>query len=183
MISGHLGIAGAAGAARRDVPLLVLAGAALAPDVLDVAFAAARFCNPWGLYSHTAPIVVLLAASIAGGVWLVYRSFVAATVAALVVLLHLPADMLTGHKLFWPGGELIGLDLYRRPLLDFLVEVPIAIVGWLLYRRRGAGERWARSYVGIGMVILLQGAIDLYSVYQPKGIKPSACGTEVPLAK
>jgi hypothetical protein len=181
VISGHLGVAGAAGAARRDVPVLVFAGAAVAPDVLDAAYAAVHFCNPWGLYSHTLPIAGLLAASIAGGVWLVYRSPVAATVAALVVLLHLPADLLTGHKLLWPGGELIGLDLYRRPLLDFLVEAPIAFAGWLLYRRRGAGERWARGHVGVVLVLLLQGAIDLYSVYHPKGIKPSGCA-EVTLA-
>src|SRR5688572_30885343 len=35
----------------------------------------------------------------------------------------------------WPGGPLVGLSLYERPALDFLVEAPVIVAGWLLYRR------------------------------------------------
>ena len=39
--------------------------------------------------------------------------------AALLVLAHLPADFVTGRKLFWPGGDLMGFYLYGEPVLDF----------------------------------------------------------------
>ena len=61
MITGHLGIAGAAHAGRRDSSLLWLLGAAMAPDIVDALFVVARSCNPYGLYSHTLPAAALLA--------------------------------------------------------------------------------------------------------------------------
>ena len=62
MIAGHLGIAGAAYAARRDSSLPWLLVAAMAPDGVDALYVVAGICNPHGLYSHTLPAAVLIAA-------------------------------------------------------------------------------------------------------------------------
>ena len=62
MIAGHLGIAGAVYAARRGSSLPWLLVAAMAPDGVDALFVLAGICNPHGLYSHTIPAAVLIAA-------------------------------------------------------------------------------------------------------------------------
>ena len=88
-----------------------------------------------------------------------------------MVLAHLPLDLVTGHKLYWPGGEMHGLGLYQRPLLDFLAEVPVVAAGWALLRRDGRGPRWATTWSVLAGVLLLQGGFDLLE----RGLKPSAC--------
>ena len=114
---------------------------------------------------------MLLAAVLGGAALLVTGSRTAAVVTAAVVLAHLPLDLVTGYKLYWPGGELRGLELYRRPLLDFLAEVPIVVAGWLLLRCRRAGPRWATAGIAVLGVVLLQGSFDLLE----RGLKPSGC--------
>jgi hypothetical protein len=94
------------------------------------------------------------------------------------VLLHLPLDLVTGHKIFWPGGPLLGLHLYRRPVLDFAVEVPILVAGWWLLRRAGHGPRWATATAMIVALVLGQGMFDLME----RGLKPSSCHWTVPAA-
>jgi hypothetical protein len=84
---------------------------------------------------------------------------------------HLPLDFVTGHKLYWPGGALWGLELYDRPWLDFLVEVPIVLGGWLLLRRSGRAPRWATVGMAAVGVVLLQATFDLL----PGGLKPTGC--------
>jgi hypothetical protein len=44
------------------------------------------------------------------------------------------ADWLTGLKPTWAGGPMIGLELYRWPVADFLLEALVVILGWLAYR-------------------------------------------------
>ena len=66
MLVGHVGIAlGARALDRREedarAPLPWLLAASFAPDLLDGAYAIARVCNPQGLYSHTLPVVAVLA--------------------------------------------------------------------------------------------------------------------------
>lgn len=171
MITGHLGVAAAAGSRWPRVPFLWLLAVCIAPDLLDVGYALAGFCSPYGLYSHTVPAAALLGALLGGAAFLATGSRTAGLVTLAVVLAHLPLDLVTGHKLYWPGGELVGLDFYRRPLLDFAAEVPVVVAGWALLRRTGRGPRWATmGFVLLG-VLLLQGGFDLLE----RGIKPSAC--------
>lgn len=171
MITGHLGIAAAARSRWPGISLPWLLAASLAPDLLDVGYALAGFCSPYGLYSHTVPAAVLLAAVLGGGALLATGSRTAGLVTAAVVLAHLPLDLVTGHKLYWPGGELHGLDFYRRPLLDFLAEAPVVAAGWLLVRRSGRAPRWATTGFALLGVLLFQGTFDLLG----RGLKPTGC--------
>jgi hypothetical protein len=174
VITGHLGVAAALRSRWRGVPLLWLLAASVAPDVLDVGMAIAGICNPYGLYSHTVPAVVLLAATLGGAAFLVTDSRETALVTAAVILLHLPPDLVTGHKIFWPGGDFHGLALHWHPRLDFLVEVPVALGGWWLLRRTPGAPRWATSWLAAAALVIVQGAFDFATDNE---VKPTACAS------
>jgi hypothetical protein len=178
VITGHLGLAAVVRRGWPGASLYWLLPAALAPDLVDVAFAAARICNPYGLYSHTVPSAVLQAAVLGGAALLFTGSRTTALAAAALVLAHLPADVITGYKLFWPGGQLIGLNLYAHPLLDFLLELPIALGGWWLLRRAPGVPRWATTVTAAVALVLIQGVIDSAVI---QGFdKPTACEATQP---
>jgi hypothetical protein len=174
VITGHLGVAAALRSRWRDVPLLWLAAASVAPDVLDVAMAVTRICNPYGLYSHTVHAVLLLAAVIGGAAFLTSDSRQIGLVVAAAVLLHLPPDLITGHKIFWPGGPFFGLALHWHPRLDFLVEVPVALGGWWLLRRSAGAPRWASSWVAAAALVLVQATFNFATDNE---VKPTACAS------
>jgi hypothetical protein len=175
VIVGHVGVAAATRSVwqRASLPWL-LVGCAL-PDLVDVGFALAGVCNPYGLYSHTVHAAALQAAVLGGAALLVTGSRPTALASALMVLLHLPPDLITGYKIFWPGGPMMGLYVYEHPLLDFLIEAPILIVGWWLLRRTGGAPRWATSVLVLGALLAGQGALDILT--RNGGAKPSACSS------
>jgi hypothetical protein len=116
------------------------------------------------------PVVVLLALVVGATAYVITGSRPTALAAGSLVLLHLPADLITGHKYFWPGGPLMGLDLYRRPALDFLLEVFVALGGWWMLRRDGRAPRWATVGAAAGALVLAQAAFDSKAI-----TKPTAC--------
>lgn len=188
MISGHLGIAGlamaAAGAVRGPLPPLTNVGvagvvaAAFAPDLLDALLALGGVCNPSGLYSHTLPIVVVLAAIAGGATFLCGgRRFDGAVVAA-VVLLHAPADFITGRKLFWPGSELWGWLLYERHAADFLLEGALATAGWWAMRRRAAAPAWTAAAITLVLALGVQAGFNVIGARYGFGFKPNVCAVD-----
>lgn len=179
MITGHLGIAaGARSFSRKPMgPILFIAllMAAFVPDAVDTLYWALNFCSPYGLYSHTTWAVVLEAAIVGGAAFLATGSRGIALTFTVVVLLHSPADYFTGRKLFAPGGEMLGLRLYERPLLDCLLEGSVLLVGWLLLRRSGRGPRWATSIWAFVAMLLVQTTLDAFVIGRGEGHKPNAC--------
>jgi len=171
VIVGHLGVAAAVAAARPRISPWWVIPAAVAPDLLDIAFALAGVCNPYGLYSHTVPAALLLGAVLGGAALLTAGRDTGAAVASLA-LLHLPPDLLTGRKLYWPGGELHGLRLYDRPILDFTTEVLLLVAGWALLRGRSRWPAWMTSVRTLACFILLQGALDGFVT---RSLKPTGC--------
>ena len=172
MIVGHVGVAAATRSVWQRTSLPWLLVACGSPDVVDVTLALAGVCNPYGLYSHTIHSVALQAAVIGGAALLVTGSRATAFASVVMVFLHLPPDLITGHKIFWPGGPMLGLYVYQRPLLDFLIEAPILIIGWWLLRRSRGAPRWATSVLVLAALLAGQGALDLLA---REGVKPSAC--------
>jgi hypothetical protein len=178
VIFGHLGLAAAVRGRWPNASLLWLLPASVAPDLLDVAMAATGICNPDGLYSHTIPVVALLAALVGGAAYLMPRGREASSTAlatacgcVAVVLLHPALDFLTGYKLFWPGGPHVGLRLYERPFADFLLEGALVILGWLLLRRSSTTPRWATAPAAVCAVLALQAMGNL----SRGSLKPNAC--------
>jgi hypothetical protein len=172
VIVGHVGVAAAARSAWRRTSLPWLLVACVAPDLVDITFAAVGVCNPYGLYSHTVHAAALIAAVIGGAALLTTDSRATALATALMVLLHLPLDLVTGHKIFWPGGPMMGLDVYGHPLVDFAIEAPLLIVGWWLLRRSRSAPWWATSALALCTLLAGQAVLDL-AVHE--GVKPSAC--------
>jgi hypothetical protein len=181
LITGHLGIAGAAYSARRGSSLIWLLGASMAPDVVDALFVVARICNPFGLYSHTVLAAAMIAVVTGAIVYAATGQRVTGVLAAALVLAHLPPDFITGRKLFWPGGELYGLRLYDHALADFVIEALIATAGWWLVRSRAWAPRWATGWPALVALLLLQGSLDVVGARRG-GVKPSACASAEPLS-
>lgn len=179
MITGHLGIAGIVRSLARERMgnglVIAFALASLAPDITDALYFSLGICSPHGLYSHTVYAVVLQAAVIAGASYLLTGSRAVAVTFAAIVLLHIPADALTGRKLLLPGGEMTGLLLYERPLHDFLLEVPIVAVGWWMLRRSGTAPRWVTSPWMLVLALGVQAAFDLDFAGSQGRRKPNAC--------
>jgi membrane-bound metal-dependent hydrolase YbcI (DUF457 family) len=174
VITGHLGIAGAAHASRRDSSLPWLLGAAMAPDIVDALFVVARQCNPHGLYSHTVPAAALLAVVVGALAYYFTDQRATGVLSALLVLAHLPPDYLTGQKLFWPGGELMGLRLYDHPFADFFLEAALVLLGWSLLRSRPWAPRWATGRAALVGVLVIQVSVEVVGSIKG-GAKPSAC--------
>ena len=175
MIAGHLGLAGAAHASRRDGSLPWLLVAAMAPDVVDGLFVLGRTCNPHGLYSHTLPAAAIIAVVTGALAYFVTDRRATGLLCVLMTLMHLPLDYVTGRKLFWPGGELTGLNLYEQPLADFVIEAALAVGGWWLVRRRSHSPRWASTWLALGAMLAVQGTLDIAGG-RHGGMKPTACG-------
>jgi len=174
VITGHFGIAGAAHAGRHDSSLPWLLGAAMAPDFVDALFVVVGSCNPYGLYSHTIPAAALLAAVVGAVAYFATGQRATGWLSAVLVLAHLPADFITGRKLFWPGGELMGLRLYDRPAADFVLEGLLVLLGWWLLRRQPSAPRWATGRMALAALLVLQLSADAVGSLQ-NGVKPSAC--------
>jgi hypothetical protein len=180
VITGHLGIAAAANATRRDSTLVWLLVASGAPDVVDALFVVARSCNPHGLYSHTVPAAALIAVVMGAAAYLGTNQRATGVLAALLVLSHVPLDFITGYKLFWPGDELRGLRLYNWPALDFVLEAALTVFGWWLLRSRDWPPRWAVTRGGLVALLLFQAVTDVVG-HQRGGVKPSACASVAPV--
>jgi hypothetical protein len=170
---GHIGIALALRAERGAPPLWLLVVAAQGPDweeaLLDAAgyrwFDPARSPHAFTWLGVSALGIALVAALLArrmrrGG----FGAARAAALGALAYLSHWIADCATGIKPTWPGGPMVGLELYRSPGADLALETALVGAGWWLWRRTipahgtsRAGLAWAL----LAVLLALQLAADL----------------------
>lgn len=176
MITGHIGIAlGARGADRREpslrAPLLWLLAASVAPDGLDAIYALGKYCNPDGVFSHSLPVVGMLAVALGTLAYLHTRNLGTALLVALLVALHLPPDYLTGRKGLWPGGPVVGLYVYRWGWLDFLVELPVVVAGWWMLRRAKYTPRLVVSWFALAALLAVQASFDVQTAV--RGPRPA----------
>ncbi len=155
--------------------LFALLIASLTPDIVDAAAVLFHICNPYGLYSHTIPAVVIEAAIVGALAYLATGSRSTTLSFVLVVILHIGADYFTGRKLLMPGGEMVGLRGYDWPLRDFVVEVTLVIVGWWLLRRAGRTPSWTTSPWLLLIAIGVQAAFDMTVVGHGRPPRATAC--------
>lgn len=164
MYAGHMGFALGAHGLRRSIPLWVLVIASQLPDWTDAGFCLAGMRpEPTGILSHSFPAVGILALIAAAAYASIDRSPDAILLVAAVVLSHAVGDFFTGLKPTWTGGPMIGLELYKRPVLDFIVETIVIAGGWALYRRslpprsRSSGP----AFTLLGALIVIQIGADI----------------------
>jgi hypothetical protein len=164
MYTGHVGIALGAHGLRKAIPLWFLVIASQLPDWTDAGFCLAgiRPSVP-GILSHSLPAVTVLALIAALAYAIMLRDPAGMLLVAVVVLSHAAGDYLTGIKPTWSGGPMIGLMLYRRPVLDFLLESFVILIGWMLYRRSLDVTRKASEpvYTLLGALIVIQALADV----------------------
>ncbi|MEO6779236.1 MAG: hypothetical protein ABI194_07235 [Gemmatimonadaceae bacterium] len=175
MYAGHIGFALGAYSFRRTLPLWLLLIAAQIPDWLDAGFCVADVSRgPAGLYTHGF-IPVAAAAIVCGAfTYLLTHDAIGAMIVALVVTSHWFLDYLTGIKPTWPGGPIVGMNLYTRPVIDVVLESATILIGWLLYRRalpesvRDNGWTYATLFSLCGLQVLAGAAFALSLGGHPK---------------
>ena len=189
MITGHFGLAwyarsrriGAAGAAGT-LPFLAMIAASVLPDGVDAILSAAVVCNRYGVYSHSLPAIALLAAAAFGISFAVWRDRRLSTALALLTLLHVPADWITGEKILWPGGPILRLYLYRWPWADFLLEAPIVWFAWRAYVKAAPSPSWAAHRASLVVLLVTQLAFAVAAPYTKRAgtdAHRKACGDQV----
>ncbi len=156
MYAGHVGIALGAHGFRKTIPLWLLIFASQLPDWADavVCFAGLRSSFP-GMLTHSMPAVSILAAVLALAYYATSRDAKGMLLVAAVVASHAFGDYFTGIKPTWPGGPLIGLQLYRKPAVDFLLEAIVIVAGWLSYRGSFPSDRRSSRDVVLVLAALL----------------------------
>lgn len=150
MYAGHAALALVAKAKRRAIPIAILVPVAFAPDWIKVLLAYAGNTN--AAISHSLVSVGIGATLVALAYFAYTRVAVDAFVLWLTYASHWPADFITGMKPTWPGGPLVGLLLYARPLDDVIVESILVVTCYLIYRRSLPEESRKRA---IGWLIPL----------------------------
>ena len=175
MYAGHIGVGLGAYSFRRTLPLWLLLIAAQIPDWLDAGFCVADVSRgPAGLYTHG--FIPVAAAAIICGVctYLLTHDLTGAMIVALVVASHWCLDYFTGIKPTWPGGPIVGMNLYTRPVIDVVLESGTILAGWLLYRRalpepvRDNGWTYATLFSLCGLQVLAGVAFALSLGGHPK---------------
>jgi hypothetical protein len=165
MYAGHVGVALGAHGIRKAIPLWLLIIASQLPDWTDAAFCLANVRpSPPGLLSHSIPAVAVLALLAALSYAILLRDTAGMLLVAVVVLSHAGGDYLTGLKPTWSGGPMIGLMLYRRPIIDFIIEGGVIVFGWLLYRRSLSPERRNGEpvFTLLATLLVIQGGADVF---------------------
>jgi hypothetical protein len=163
MYIGHVGPALAAKRVRGSIALLVLLVATYAPDWVDMGMCVAGTYNPAGILSHSVPAVVILMLTGFAGYAAATRDWTGALVIAALILSHMLLDWVTGYKPTWPGGPMIGLELYNYPVADFIAEGIVIVAGALLYARTLPPRRrpWVDLSIMLGALLALQLTIDI----------------------
>lgn len=168
MYVGHVGAALGAKRLAPSVALGTLVVAAYLPDWVDATLCLAGRYGNGQMLSHSVPAVIVLAI-LAAGTQLRSRDRGAALIVAAVVVSHVLLDYLTGTKPTWPGGPMIGLELYSRPLIEFFLEAAVIVGGWIFYRGTlpsGQG-RWSTSSLMLGLLLLMQAGVDVTKLLSP----------------
>lgn len=162
MYVGHVGAALAAKRAR-SIALVILLIATYVPDWVDTALCLAGSFTPMEMLSHSIPAVAFFAviAFVAYGVW--SGDWAAAALVAAVIISHMFLDWITGDKPTWPGGPMIGLNLYDHPIADFFAEGFVIAIGSVLYARTLPPRRrpWIDVSLMLGTLLTMQLAIDV----------------------
>jgi hypothetical protein len=169
VITGHLALAYGASGALRDRRMLWLAGATVASDVVDLGLALLQRCSPYGLYSHSIPALAVLAPAAAAVCWIATRDRRVTAAALAISVLHLPLDLVTGRKVVWPYQALFGLDVYKVPVLDLAIELPMLLIGWWYARSvLGASGFWRSRWL-LGALVALQCVLAVSKISKKDG--------------
>ena len=161
MYTGHAAIALALSRRERRLPIVPLTLASFGPDWLELLLMVPAKREGMAIFTHSVP-AVLIGAALAAALWTVLRR-PGGRVIFLAWLLHWPADLLTGRKPVLFREPLIGLDLYKLPAVDFILESVVVIVGCAIYARTFPPRAELRRVIVVlgAALIALQAVVDV----------------------
>jgi len=115
------------------------------------------------MLTHSIPAVTVLGAAFAIAWYLMSRDKLGMCLIFALVATHAIGDYFTGIKPTWPGGPVIGLQLYERPAIDFALEAVVILFGWMLYRKSFPPEKRSSRevFLVLAALIAIQLAADI----------------------
>lgn len=168
MYCGHIGIGLGAKGVRPRISLALLLIAAFGPDWFETALIAGGVSNTPG-WSHSIPAVAVLALLFGLFAFWRCRSVTDARFVGAICVSHMLVDYLTGRKPLGFHGPRFGLGLYQYPLIDFVLEGAVLVVGWTLYRRSLPTTRLRSHWLTYGLLIGLLAMQALFDWKFAKG--------------
>jgi hypothetical protein len=159
--AGHAAVALALRRREPRLPILLLVIAAFGPDWVELLLMIPTKREGMAVFTHSIP-AVLVGGALAGALYALTRRPGGGTL-FLAWTLHWPADLITGLKPLVLQEPLIGLDLYKLPAVDFVLESAVVVTGCALYARAfpPRGEL-RRVIVMLGAaLIVMQAALDI----------------------
>jgi hypothetical protein len=159
--AGHAAVALALRRREPRLPILLLVIAAFGPDWLELLLMIPNQREGMGVFTHSIP-AVLIGGALAAALYSVTRRPGGGTI-FLAWTLHWPADLLTGLKPLVLQEPLIGLDLYKLPAVDFVLESAVVVAGCALYARAFPPRGELRRVVVMlgAALIVMQAALDI----------------------
>ena len=158
MYAGHAAIATFVKGKRPELPLMLLVPAAFGPDWIDTLSHIAHHPNPE--ISHSLISVGICSGVLALATLSRFGGRDAIAVGATYAS-HWVVDCITGLKPTWPNGPQIGLQLYKHPGVDFVLESLVVGACWMVYRTSLAPEKRA-SFLAAAMPL---GLIAMQAVF------------------
>lgn len=163
MVTGHLATAYLARARWPRASIVALLVASLVPDLADFALPQGDQCRTsCELYTHAMPAVFVLAAAASFLAWEIFHRRTTAYLVAGLVVLHVVMDLITGFKVYWPGGPTLGFHLYAEPVVDFALEATLAVAGWAALRRSADVPRAAVHPAALILLLSIQAGMDYW---------------------
>ena len=161
MYAGHAAVALALRWREPRLPIVPLVIACYGPDWAEVVLMAPNPQAVMAAYTHSIP-GLLIGAALATLLWTWMRRPGAMLLGA-GWLLHWPADLFTGRKPLIFPTPVIGFDLYKLPLADFLLEATVVAIGCAIYARGVPKRAELRRVIVIlgAALIALQAAADV----------------------
>ena len=162
MYAGHAAVALALRGREPRLPVIPLVLACYGPDWVEVALMLPRARAGMAMYTHSLPGAADRCAALATALWKLTRR-PGAWLLGLGWLLHWPADLFTGRKPLFLPTPLIGLDLYKLPRADFVLEAVVVAIGCAIYARGFPARAESRRVIVVlgAALIALQAAVDV----------------------
>jgi hypothetical protein len=159
--AGHAAVALALRWREPRLPIVPLVLACYGPDWAEVVLMAPNPQAVMAAYTHSIP-GLLIGAALVTLLWRWMRR-PGATLLGVGWLLHWPADLFTGRKPLIFPTPLIGFDLYKLPLADFVLEATVVAIGCAIYARGVPKRAELRRVIVIlgAALIALQAAADV----------------------
>jgi hypothetical protein len=170
--TGHFGLALAGAGLARRLPLWLLILATFAADIIEGVVAAFHINDPTRVWSHTLPVTLGAGAVLALGWMLAGGRWTEGLLLVVVSASHTALDFITAVKAWWPGQPVAGLDLYKQPLLNGVLEIGLCLVGWALWWRALplSRRRTVMAWVPLGVLVAAQlAAMAYYEWFEPSG--------------